>query len=159
MKSLRIVGTLLLISVLSCDKQNAESSAMAQPVAVAKPIQNTGLYQKPHVTLVAVTDWQAVLKPCGCTVDLQKGGVERIGKFVADLRTSDNSVLVVHAGNLLADDEPLSATRAQQASLRMQAFVAALNRIQIAAVALSSLDLEQGGPVAKRFWHRCIGRC
>lgn len=123
---------------------------MAQPVAVAKPIQNIGLYQKPHVTLVAVTDWQAVLKPCGCTVDLQKGGVERIGKFVADLRTSDNSVVVVHAGNLLADDEPLSSTRAQQAELRMRAFVAALDRIQIAAVSLSSLDLQQGGPVAKK---------
>ncbi len=100
----------------------------------------------PHVTLVAVTDWQSVLKPCGCTPDLQKGGIERIGNFVVDLRKQDDSVLVVHAGSLLADPESMATpSKKAQFEQRVQAFVQALVPIAPAAVAFSSLDQEIGG--------------
>ena len=115
------------------------------PEAVTEIPPTGDLYQRPHVTIVAVTDWQSVIKPCGCTVDLQKGGIERIAKFVNDVRKKDNSVLVVHAGSLLADPDAVTGARAAQMASRLQAFAESLDRIHIAGVALSSYDLEVGG--------------
>ncbi len=118
---------------------------MPEPTVELAP--SGDLYHRPHVTIIAVTDWQSVLKPCGCTVDLQKGGIERIAKFVDDLRKKDDSVLVVHAGSLLADPEAATGARAAQMANRLQAFSAALDHVQIAAVALSTYDMDVGGQV------------
>ncbi len=116
---------------------------MPEPTVDATPTGD--LYHRPHVTILAVTDWQSVLKPCGCTVDLQKGGIERIAKYVDDLRAKDDSVLVVHAGSLLADPDAVSGPRAAQLASRLGAFAESFDHLQIAAVALSSYDLEVGG--------------
>ena len=118
---------------------------MPEPTVELAP--SGDLYHRPHVTIIAVTDWQSVLKPCGCTVDLQKGGIERIAKFVDDLRKKDDSVLVVHAGSLLADPEAVTGARAAQMANRLQAFSDALDHVQIAAVALSTYDMDVGGQV------------
>ena len=138
---LALVG-LLALTAACCGKQ--------KNATVAASAAGPGLYQVPHVTLVAVTDWQAVLKPCGCTVDLQKGGVERIARYIADLRKTDDSVLVVHAGSLLADDEAMSSPQKRaQLARRLQAFTDILQHVQIAAVALSGADLQMGGADTK----------
>jgi hypothetical protein len=136
-------GLLLLFAAACCGKQPrpAPETASSATASVA---------QVPHVTLVAVTDWQGVLKPCGCTPDLQKGGIERIARYVGDLRANDDSVLVVHAGSLLAERDTVStpAHRAQW-QLRLQAFAQALGRLGVAAVARSGFDLEVGGEDAQ----------
>lgn len=137
----------LLLVAACCGKQQPDVVA---PVAKAIAGPRGGVFDVPHVTLVAVTDWQAVLKPCGCTVDLQKGGIERISHAIKQLRQTDDSVLVVHAGSLLADDEPVSSTRAPQVARRMQAFAAALRAVEVAAVALSATDVELGGEPARQ---------
>jgi len=126
------------------------SRQLADP---AKPQRASGLFGLPHVTLVAVTDWQAVLKPCGCTVDLQKGGIERISKYINDLRKTDDSVLVVHAGSLLGEDDSVGDGKAAQVERRVQAFDEALARIGVAAVALPSAGLDASGPWVRRTYN------
>lgn len=114
--------------------------------ASAPVVAPQSLLSRPHVTLVAVTDWQATLKPCGCTVELQKGGIERIAQWLGELRQQDDSVLVVHAGSLLHDGEVAAAPAAQaQFGLRRQVFAQTLQRLGTAAVALSGWDLAHGG--------------
>jgi hypothetical protein len=137
--------TLGAVAVLTacCAKQKVEAPPMPEPTVEVAPTGD--LYHRPHVTIVAVTDWQSVLKPCGCTVDLQKGGIERIVKFVDDLRQKDDSVLVVHAGSLLADPDATTGARAAQMASRLQAFSDSLDHLHLAAVPLSSYDLEVGG--------------
>lgn len=136
----------LLLLTACCGKQSPDPSKVPPP----RPAGST-LLSLPHVTLVAVTDWEAVLKPCGCTVDLQKGGIERITKYVEDLRQGDRSVLVVHAGPLLADEEAVSSpARRAQHELRMEAFALALERLGVAAVALSSEDLAKVGAAGRK---------
>lgn len=137
--------TVLLTVVACCSKQKTADA----PVTT----QGRGLYALPHVTVVAVTDWQAVLKPCGCTVDLQKGGIERIARYVEDLRKLDDSVLVVHAGSLLADEESFtSAAKRAQFQRRLQAFTQSLAQLDVGAVALSSFDLATGGDDARALY-------
>lgn len=141
-----------------CGKQTAPTAAPAKPLAAAAAATTArpagvSLYKLPHVTLVAVTDWQTTLKPCGCTVDLQKGGVERIAKYLADLRKEDDSLLVVHAGSLFADDDKQSQTgREVQNGLKRQTFAKALAQLGVAAAALSSHDLEHGGDAVRSAW-------
>lgn len=135
--------------LLKAALHSAVSAAIASGCAKAatppadKP---TSLLARGHVTLVAVTDWQATIKPCGCTIELQKGGIERLSHWLAALRQQDDSVLVVHAGSLLQDGE-VAATAAAQAQfqLRRAVFGDALQALGPAAVALSSWDVSAGG--------------
>lgn len=132
----RIVS--LALAALSC----AKPAPPAKQAAPAPP----SLLARPHVTLVAVTDWQATLKPCGCTVDLQKGGIERLSQWLGELRKQDDSVLVVHAGSLLHDGDVAATPAAQaQMQLRREVFGEALASLRPAAVAASSWDLSAGG--------------
>ena len=145
---------LAAIAVLAacCGRQVPTPEIPTPEQVAAAAIRAGDLYHRPHVTLVAVTDWQSVLKPCGCTVDLQKGGIERITKYVNDLRKVDDSVLVVHAGSLLADPEGTRGPRAAQMESRLQAFADALEHMKIAAAAVSSYDLEIGGEAVSRIY-------
>ncbi len=137
----------VVLATSCCSKQKVEPPPMPEPTIDVAPTGD--LYQRPHVTIIAVTDWQSVLKPCGCTIDLQKGGVERIAKFVDDLRVKDDSVIVVHAGSLLADADATSGLRAEQMASRLDAFASSLDHLKIAAVALSTYDMEVGGSVVR----------
>ncbi len=148
---------LIALSTACCGKPAAPDRPLNQPPelaqAAAKPATapRTGksLFQLPHVTLVAITDWQAKLKPCGCTLDLQRGGVERLAYWLSQTRVQDDSVVVVHAGSLLQDDEPHSSPATQaQFALRLEAFSKAIGQMQVSAVALSRWDLATGGEAA-----------
>ncbi len=132
--------------------------AVAEPACGGKQVPAAGaattapqgrprtLRAAPHVTVVAVTDWQATLKPCGCTVDLQKGGIERIGRWLSDLRAVDDSVVVVHAGSLLHDTEGLELPgKREQLDLRQAAFAKAMGQLGVAVVARSPFDVDNGG--------------
>ena len=99
----------------------------------------------PHVTLVALSDWQGVIKPCGCTEELQRGGVERIAAWLTDLRKQDDSVVLVHAGAALAEDDPPHRGQEQQRLERAATFSTILATLNVAAVALSSEDLSRAG--------------
>lgn len=115
------------------------------------PTAAATLLAAPHATIVAVTDWQATLKPCGCTVESQNGGVERIAAWLADLRAKDDSVLVVHAGSLMHDAEGMALPgKAAQLALRRDAFGQVLTHLGATAVALSRWDLQQGGEAVVR---------
>ena len=132
----RLTCLMLTLVAACCARQVAPQSAQAQ--------RAPGLYDQPHVTLIALTDWQAVLKPCGCTVDLQKGGIERIAHYLDDLGKTDNSLFVVHAGSLLGEDE-IADGRAAQVERRVQAFDESLGPLGLGAVALCGADLDKGG--------------
>lgn len=132
---------LALVVGAACGRQERQVPATPLPVAAAQT-----LLAVPHATLVAVTDWQATLKPCGCTVDSQNGGVERIAHWLKALRSTDDSVLAVHAGSLLHDTEGLTLPgKAAQLAVRRDTFGQVLAQLGMAAVSLSRWDLQQGG--------------
>lgn len=148
---LRVPLAVLLLAAACCGKQVQVEPSAAPPAAqsAVSPAPSVLLAQ-PHVTLVVVTDWQATLKPCGCTVDLQRGGIERIHRWVAQARQRDPSLLVVHAGSLLTDAESLSSPPKQaQLLLRRQTFLQGLDALGVSAAALSGWDLAQGDPAVQ----------
>ncbi|HIA04763.1 MAG TPA: hypothetical protein EYN66_23195 [Myxococcales bacterium] len=97
-----------------------------------------------QATIVTFTDLRGTLKPCGCSPDLRKGGVDRIAHHVDGIRESTPDALVLHAGNLLLDDEGIPKERKEQVALRTKTLAASLKVIGIAAATLGEHDLAQG---------------
>lgn len=137
-----VLASFATLTAACCGRQQA-----ATPPAPSAT--TTGLYARPHVTIVAVTDWQAVLKPCGCTVDSQKGGIERIARAIGALRAEDDSVVVVHAGRLLAEDGPAHEAKRAQVARRLTTFQHAVDRLPLQVAAVSSADLAAGGDAVR----------
>ena len=140
-----------LLVVACCGKQRPAATA-TKPRPQTQQAAHAGILSRPHVTLVAFSDWQSVLKPCGCTEELQRGGIERNARFLADLRRGDDSVLAVHAGSLLVEDEAPRPQQVAQRNERMKTFSAILDRLDMAAVALSSDDLKRGGDKVSKLY-------
>ncbi len=152
---LAALASVSLLAFNCCARRSPQARPPASPPG-GDAARADGLYALPHVTLVALTDWQAVLAPCGCTIDLQRGGIERISWYLNKLRASDDSVHLVHAGPLFAGDHAAAAGRAAQDTLRQQTFAQGLARLQLTAAALASADLTNGetarGLIAKAPW-------
>ncbi|MCB9739880.1 MAG: hypothetical protein H6747_11470 [Deltaproteobacteria bacterium] len=160
---LRAVAAFSLLLLLGCGRKEAPAPTPAAPPSpppsnvaedtaaapVALPAEATGLLALPHVTLAALSDWSSVLKPCGCTEELQRGGIERIAHWIAVERRRDPALMLLHAGNLLVEDEAPPANQVAQRALRQQTFVQLLAGLPVAGVALSSVDLERGGEKAR----------
>lgn len=151
-----LCGIALLTACCSKERQSRDDEAPSGPAAAAPgeaapkgPGGGARKVDAPHVRLAALADWEAVLKPCGCVAELQRGGIERIGRWVKTHRADDPSLLLVHAGTLLTEHEPPSAAQASSRAARVETFLAGLERLGPAAVALSSADLERGGTAVR----------
>lgn len=144
---IRPLVILLLIGAAACcaKQKNEHAAAPLVPTASVPTAPSATLLGRPHVTIVALSDWQSVLKPCGCTAELQRGGIERNSRFLADLRRRDDSVVLLHAGGLLVEDEAPRPQQVAQRSERMRTFAQILERLDVAGVALSHADLAAGG--------------
>jgi hypothetical protein len=94
--------------------------------------------------IVTFTDLMGTLKPCGCSPDLRKGGVDRIAHHVHGIREEHPDALVLHAGNLLLDEEGIPRVRRDQVALRTKTLAASLEVIGVAAATLGEHDLAQG---------------
>ncbi len=147
--SIAVLAAVAALALLTacCGRQSAPppepGGTVAKPAAPAQTV--TSLRALPHVTLIALSDWQGVIKPCGCVEELQRGGVERIAAWLKTQRAGDDSVVVVHAGALLSEDEAAHAGQEAQRLERATTFAHILDTLDLAAVALSAEDLKRGG--------------
>ena len=120
-------------------------------VAVFRCSGPKGALQKATVarpgTLLVFSDIRGALKPCGCSPDLKRGGVDRVAAFVRSERARlGEATVVLHSGNLLVDDEGVPAERAKQVSRRVQAMGDSLRLTGVTAATLGGFDLAQGLP-------------
>lgn len=125
--------------------RTASPTAAGSPTDGAAAPPSGGLLALPHVTLVALSDWSAVIQPCGCTEELQRGGIERIAFWLGAQGRVDPGLALVHAGSLLVEAEPPRPDEVAQRTQRQQLFVSLLHGLPVAAVAVSSVDLRDGG--------------
>jgi 2',3'-cyclic-nucleotide 2'-phosphodiesterase (5'-nucleotidase family) len=95
-------------------------------------------------TIISFTDLRGTLKPCGCSPDLRKGGVDRIAHHVLALQKRRSDLLILHAGNLILDDEGVPERQRDQITLRTRTLAASLKVIGVAAATLGEHDMSQG---------------
>ena len=103
--------TLILATLAwGCRPQTPEARAVTgggPPTPPAAAVTGQG-------TLLLLADVRGVLKPCGCTVDLQKGGFDRLTPVLAAERERNPGALVVHAGPLFFPDAAVEPEKAAQ---------------------------------------------
>ncbi|MCC6624208.1 MAG: hypothetical protein IT385_23355 [Deltaproteobacteria bacterium] len=76
-----------------------------------------------EATLFLMADIRGVLRPCGCTVELQKGGFDRLIPFLAEERRRHPGASILHAGPLFYEEAIVDAKK--KAQRERQAEVAA----------------------------------
>jgi 2',3'-cyclic-nucleotide 2'-phosphodiesterase (5'-nucleotidase family) len=94
-------------------------------------------------TLLLLADIRGVTRPCGCTVELQKGGFDRLIPVLESERARASAVRLVHAGPLFHETlEPDAKKKAQRA--RQAEVVATLT-------AMAGIDIAAAHPVDAAF--------
>ncbi len=165
----------VLVLLLSGCPSKAPGPAGQGEVQAARPASG-------EATLLLMADIRGVLRPCGCTKELRKGGFDRLGPQLAKERARSPGALVLHAGPLFFDgaaaDPKKAAQRDRQASVAAQLIgevrvdVAGLSAVDVAAAAdgvlptlversgaaltVANVTLN-GGPAAPRFVVREVG--
>ncbi|MEO1268998.1 MAG: multiheme c-type cytochrome [Myxococcota bacterium] len=95
--------------------QNTSSSSSLQPTPGSRPVQDAG---PPAPTLFILSGLKGYLEPCGCTLDVQVGGIDRIAGYLAQARKAAQGSLVVDAGNMLFELPELESHRIEQDKLK-----------------------------------------
>lgn len=104
----------------------------------------TEVKESPFGTVLVFSDLRGTLKPCGCSPDLRRGGVDRVAEHVRAVRKGNPAALLLHAGDLLLDDEGAPKGREGQISRRTQAVARSLKIMGLNAATLGQHDLNMG---------------
>ncbi|MBL8784183.1 MAG: hypothetical protein JNJ59_04700 [Deltaproteobacteria bacterium] len=67
-----------------------------------------------EATLFLMADLRGVLRPCGCTVELQKGGFDRLIPLLAEGRKAHPGSELLHAGPIFYEDAIVDAKKKAQ---------------------------------------------
>jgi len=100
--------------------------------------------EDPNGIIFTITDIRGTLKPCGCSPDLRRGGVDRIAYHLDQARKKDSDALVLHAGNLLVDEEGIPPERRAQVDRRVLALGDSMKLMGVTATTLGEHDIAQG---------------
>ena len=102
-----------------------------------------------EATLFVFSDLRGTLKPCGCSPDLRRGGVDRVAEVLRLARASAAGAPVLHAGDLLLDDEGIPDFLRPQIDAKTTAGGEALRFMGVAAATVGPSDLQQPEWLAK----------
>lgn len=107
-----------------------------------------------EATLFLMADIRGVLRPCGCTVDLQKGGFDRLVPYLARERKFYPKAQLFHAGPLFFEDATVDPKKRAQRSRQAQVAAELVARADIAVAGATCADVvaSEGdfGELAKR---------
>jgi len=88
-----------------------------------------------------MADIRGVLRPCGCTVDLQKGGFDRLGPFLAKERGRFPEAPVLHAGPLFYPDTEATEDRRAQRDRQAETVADLAATVGLDVAGATALDL------------------
>ena len=97
----------------------------------------------PTLRILAVTDLDGALEPCGCT-SRPLGGIDRLSARLSELRSEAPSSLFVVGNTFVGPERNAEPAFAEQMRLNEQALASILHAIHSDAVALGPADLALG---------------
>lgn len=162
MRALRdlTVGALLALATACAPKQapkvapDAAAAEGSAPTAASKglvgPGASTGEQLKvedvgpPGATLLFLSGLKGYTEPCGCTLDLVLGGIDRITGFATSLQDITKATAVVSAGDFLFERETIDEAARAQELRKADLLVEAATVMGLRATVLGSRDLAAG---------------
>lgn len=139
-----VLGALVSLGACRSQRMDAKPAMAAIPVAAGEATatqagaarNTTG-----EATLLLMADIRGVLRPCGCTVDLQKGGFERLKPHLEAERAAFPGAHLLHAGPLFYEGPEVEAAKKAQRSRQVEVAADLVRRAGIDTVALTAVDL------------------
>ncbi|MEZ4268875.1 MAG: multiheme c-type cytochrome [Myxococcota bacterium] len=92
-------------------------------------------------TLLLMADIRGVLKPCGCTLELQKGGFDRLGPFIAAERSQHPGARLVHAGPLFFEEAKVETHKAAQRERQAEIAADLMKAVDFALTGATAVDV------------------
>jgi hypothetical protein len=100
-----------------------------------------------EATLLLMADLRGVLRPCGCTVDLQKGGFDRLKPHLEQQRKHYPHAKLLHAGPLFFDEAQPKADLAHQKQRQAEVAAELWAEVKVDVAACDAVDVvaSKGG--------------
>ena len=110
-----------LMSVAACRSQRVDPTRVTSTPTVVPPAAAAQTPASPRNTtgegtLLLMADIRGVLRPCGCTKDLQKGGFERLKPHLDAERSAHPGAHLLHAGPLFYEGAEVEVVGLNEAS-------------------------------------------
>lgn len=136
---------------LAADAEAAEGSA---PTAASKGLVGPGATTAtalqvddvgpPGATVLFLSALKGYTEPCGCTLDLVLGGIDRIAGFVTTLSSKTGSVVPVAAGDFLFERETIEESGRAQELRKADLLMEAAKTMGLKLTVAGSRDLAAG---------------
>lgn len=143
-----IRSTVLLLS-LSLGAPACRGDAASEPLPVS-PAQAAEVSAPKaegvgEATLFLMADIRGVLRPCGCTPELQKGGFERLKAWLDAERRRFPGSKLLHAGPLFFEEAEVEASKAAQRKRQAEVTADLVSKVGFDVVAATAVDLAAAG--------------
>lgn len=92
-------------------------------------------------TLLLMADIRGVLRPCGCTLELQKGGFDRLTPFIEAERSQYPGVRLLHAGPLFFEEATVESHKAAQRARQAEVAADLMRAIDFAVAGATGVDV------------------
>ena len=135
----RLLGLFISLCVVGCSGQSANERP-AGPHA-PKAVAPAAKAQNAEGTLFLMADIRGVLKTCGCTLELRKGGFDRLAPYLASERKVHKNSKLVHAGPLFYGDVHAKKNMEAQRQRRAEVVAQAVSHVHVDLAAVTAIDL------------------
>jgi hypothetical protein len=131
----------------------AASAGLVGPGQTAERLEVADLPGPAAPLVVFTAGIKGYTEPCGCTLDLVLGGIDRVTGFARAAAALAPNALVLDAGNLLFEFPELDPASIQQEERKTQVIVAAARAMGVRATVPGPTDLARG----LDFYQRALG--
>jgi hypothetical protein len=95
-----------------------------------------------EATLLLMADVRGVLRPCGCVVELQKGGFDRLKPFLDNARHEHPDARLLHAGPLFFEASVTPVEKIAQRERQAQVTADLISHVGIDVAGLTAVDVR-----------------
>lgn len=139
----------LAMGGVGCPSKTAEPHEVKPATPAVQASQASG-----QATLLLMADIRGVLRPCGCTVDLQKGGFDRLAPHIAAERKAHPKAALFHAGPLFFEEKKPDAKKKAQRERQSEVTADLVAKIGFSVAGATEVDVVAGagryGDLVKR---------
>ena len=139
----RLALALMLIS--ACRSNQVAPKAVDEPAPEVTTSVGTTQARDGQATLLLTADIRGVLRPCGCTLELQKGGFDRLKPHLDAERARYPGAAVLHAGPLFYEGATVAEKKRAQRKQQVKVAADLIKACGVDAAALTAVDLAASG--------------
>ncbi len=140
---LRALYSALLLATLALSGCKAPTGEPHRPEPTV-PVEATPLARTTtgEATLLLMADIRGVLRPCGCVVELQKGGFDRLKPFLDDARQEHPDSKLLHAGPLFFEASVTPVEKVAQRERQSKVTADLVSKVGIDVAGLTAVDMR-----------------